>query len=78
MQVNYQEVEDRERSGMVRRPATTEASICSPSALHCTLHYSQPQEPPNNPFKSCLYNALNPIVQWLLQSKLKSLNINSS
>ena len=44
----------------------------------CTLHYSQPQEPPSNPFESCLYNALNPIVQRLLQSKLEWLNINSS
>ena len=36
---------------------------------------SWPQKPQYNPFECCLYNAMHPIVQWLLQSKLKTINI---
>ena len=37
-----------------------------------------PQEPLNNPFESCLYNALNPIVQWHSVSKHETINTFSS
>ena len=43
--------------------------------LYSTL---SPQEPLNNPFESCLYNALHPIVQWHSLSKHETIHTISS